>query len=157
MNKEKYYIICEECGASDSCQEVNWEGYRIIKRKFNLILDDGVKPPRKKMNKEIKQLLAEVMPFFTDCPNCGEKANREGIEKIIEKTYNKARKDLIEEDIKRLEGKGLPYFARMCQNRNGLEYCGTCEQAWEDCSCPARNTGYKKALQEEINYKKNKK
>ena len=40
----------------------------------------------------------------------------------------------------------LPHEPQHCQNRNGIDYCGTCEQAWEDCSCPARNTGYKKAL-----------
>ena len=46
----------------------------------------------------------------------------------------------------------LPYSSRLCQNQNGLEYCGTCEQAWDDCSCSARNTGYKKAKQEEITF-----
>ena len=35
-----------------------------------------------------------------------------------------------------------PYSSSYCQNRNGLYYCGTCEQVWEDCSCPARNTGF---------------
>lgn len=42
--------------------------------------------------------------------------------------------------------KQLPYYAQPAQNRNGINYCSTCEQAWEDCSCSARNTGYKKAL-----------
>lgn len=49
-------------------------------------------------------------------------------------------KEMVEEMEK------LPYKAQICQNRNGLDYCGTCEQAWEDCSCSARNTGYNKAL-----------
>jgi hypothetical protein len=46
------------------------------------------------------------------------------------------------------EKKKLPYEAQICQNRNGLDYCGTCEQAWEDCSCSARNTGYNQALKD---------
>lgn len=40
-----------------------------------------------------------------------------------------------------------PFFAKICQNRNGLEYCGTCEQAWEYCSCSARNTGFNRGLE----------
>jgi len=53
--------------------------------------------------------------------------------------------------IKEIEGiiegmKKLPYYARPTQNRNGMDYCSTCEQAWEQCSCAARNTGYKKAI-----------
>ena len=52
-----------------------------------------------------------------------------------------------QEIVKSLEGMNtLPFSSQLCQNQNGLEYCGTCEQAWEMCSCPARNTGYKKAL-----------
>ncbi len=44
-----------------------------------------------------------------------------------------------------------PYLARLCKNRNGLDYCGTCEQAWEDCSCPARNTGFNACRNEILN------
>lgn len=40
----------------------------------------------------------------------------------------------------------FPFEAKLCQNRNLMDYCGTCEQAWEDCSCSVRNTGYKKAI-----------
>ena len=35
MNKRKY-IICEECGATDSCKEVNWEEYKEIKKQKGL-------------------------------------------------------------------------------------------------------------------------
>src|SRR3990167_5233022 len=52
-----------------------------------------------------------------------------------------------QEIVKSLEGMNpLPFVSRLYQNQNRLEYCGTCEQAWEMCSCSARNTGYKKAL-----------
>lgn len=27
-----------------------------------------------------------------------------------------------------------------------MDYCGTCEQAWEDCSCSARNRGHNDLL-----------
>lgn len=61
-------------------------------------------------------------------------------------------KAFIEAEIERLESKKekLPHIPRLCQNQNGLDYCGTCEQAWEDCSCPARNTGFKKAIDDQI-------
>ncbi len=41
-----------------------------------------------------------------------------------------------------------PFNAQLAQNRNGLDYCSTCEQAWEYCSCSARNTGFNKCLSE---------
>jgi len=34
-----------------------------------------------------------------------------------------------------------PNSARIAQNGNGMDYCSTCEQAWEYCSCSARNRG----------------
>lgn len=39
-----------------------------------------------------------------------------------------------------------PNNSQICQNRNGLDYCETCEQAWGYCSCAARNTGFNSAL-----------
>jgi len=58
----------------------------------------------------------------------------------------------IAEERERVRGeiekiKLLPYYAKLCQNRNGMDYCGTCEQAWGDCSCSARNTGHKKGVE----------
>ena len=32
--------------------------------------------------------------------------------------------------------------SRLAQNRNGLDYCSTCEQSWDYCSCATRNTGF---------------
>jgi hypothetical protein len=61
---------------------------------------------------------------------------------------------ILQSDIERLEKTKLPYLSTLCQNRNGIEYCGTCEQAWEYCSCLARNTGYKKAIDSEISLKR---
>jgi hypothetical protein len=51
-----------------------------------------------------------------------------------------------EEFVKCIPEIELPYESRLCQNQNSLEYCGTCEQAWEYCSCSARNSGYKKCI-----------
>ena len=39
-----------------------------------------------------------------------------------------------------------PFKPILCQNRNGLDYCETCKQAWEVCSCTSRNTGFNTAL-----------
>ena len=66
---------------------------------------------------------------------------------FIHSVVEKQRKE-IEKEIRGM--KQLPYYAQPAQNRNGMDYCATCEQAWEDCSCSARNTGYKKALQDVI-------
>jgi hypothetical protein len=52
----------------------------------------------------------------------------------------------VGEEVNQMEK--LPYHACIAQNRNGMDYCSTCEQAWEDCSCSARNTGYKKAIED---------
>lgn len=49
------------------------------------------------------------------------------------------KKEEIIEKIKTISH--LIHEPKYCQNRNGLYFCGTCEQAWEDCSCAARNTG----------------
>ena len=59
------------------------------------------------------------------------------------KNYNK----LKEKQEKELEKKfkNRKYIPKLCQNRNGLNYCGSCEQAWEYCSCSARNRGIKDA------------
>ena len=40
MANKKTYKICEECGASNSCQIVNYEKYRKIKKKFGLLKED---------------------------------------------------------------------------------------------------------------------
>ena len=58
----------------------------------------------------------------------------------VKETREKIRK-IVEDRIK-----NLPYEPRLFQNRNGLDYCGTCEQGWYDCACAARNTGWKNAL-----------
>lgn len=55
-------------------------------------------------------------------------------------------KQEIENIIKKNLPEKTPFCSKLCQNRNGLDYCGTCEQAWEYCSCSARNTGFNKAL-----------
>lgn len=69
-------------------------------------------------------------------------------EKVCAERESKARTDLLQELLKEVEGRKetLPNYARRAQNRNGLYYCSNCEQAWEDCSCAARNTGHVEAL-----------
>jgi hypothetical protein len=67
---------------------------------------------------------------------------------------NKPSPSPTEQIISHLEKMKLPYYAQPAQNRNGLDYCATCEQAWEMCSCSARNTGYKRAIDEIITYLK---
>ncbi len=37
IQEQKKYNICTECGASDSCKEVDWEEYKNIKTKFQLV------------------------------------------------------------------------------------------------------------------------
>jgi len=68
----------------------------------------------------------------------------------IKQFYNQKIKEMVDEMI----GEENPHKSQLCQNRNGLEYCGTCEQAWDNCSCSARNTGYNKKRQEIINISK---
>jgi Zn-dependent M32 family carboxypeptidase len=70
---------------------------------------------------------------------------RRAIIDFIHSALEEQRKEM-EKEIRGM--KQLPYYAQPAQNRNGMDYCATCEQAWEDCSCSARNTGYKKALQD---------
>jgi hypothetical protein len=60
------------------------------------------------------------------------------IDTLIEKIYNKARKDLIEEDIKRLEGK------KQCVPKDKIG------------SVFDKLRAYNQAIEEEINYKNNK-
>lgn len=64
---------------------------------------------------------------------------------------------LLESSLSRIAHKTLeavkgikksPYESRICQNRNMIDYCCTCEQAWDDCSCPARNTGFNSAIEQ---------
>lgn len=62
-------------------------------------------------------------------------------------TYTAGMEAERERILERLPEKN-PNESRLRQNRNGIDYCGTCEQGWEDCSCPARNTGYNTALSE---------
>jgi hypothetical protein len=40
----------------------------------------------------------------------------------------------------------------LAQNQNGMNYCTCCEQAWETCSCPARNTGRNQAIEQSDKY-----
>jgi len=35
----------------------------------------------------MKEEIKKYMAFFTDCPNCGREANREGVAEILEQTY----------------------------------------------------------------------
>lgn len=67
--------------------------------------------------------------------------------KMHQKAYTAGMEAERERILERLPEKN-PNESRLRQNRNGIDYCGTCEQGWEDCSCPARNTGYNTALSE---------
>jgi hypothetical protein len=84
---------------------------------------------------------------------------KEIIDWKIEREKEKVRKDLIEEDIKRLEGKKKEMTWLNCQKHNlltsikELKECKDCE--WEIDEIEARE--YNQAIQEEINYKKNNK
>jgi hypothetical protein len=46
------------------------------------------------MKEEIKQLNLPpgVMGFFTDCPECGQETNREGLIGVLEKVYEQGYK-----------------------------------------------------------------
>jgi len=66
------------------------------------------------------------------------------IKSFIYQTIANREKEIAEEVEKKNEK--LPYTPRYCQSRNGIYYCGACEQAWETCSCLSRNTGYKRAI-----------
>lgn len=68
----------------------------------------------------------------------------EDVESFISTTYPAYAKEFVEKCVP----KKNPNEPQLCQNRNGLDYCGTCEQGWEDCSCPARNTGFNSAISE---------
>lgn len=69
-------------------------------------------------------------------------------EKYIDRSYSQG----VADERKRAAGVArsfnhLMHERQLCQNRNGLEYCGTCEQAYDECSCAARNTGARNAKQ----------
>jgi hypothetical protein len=66
------------------------------------------------------------------------------IKTFIQKTIDQERSTLLDELLE-AGPKDTPFESKLCQNRNGLDYCGTCEQVWEVCSCPARNTGFNQA------------
>jgi hypothetical protein len=125
------------------------------------------------MNKEIKQLQEEVREEFEEkfCDKYGNILReyvyytKNGINEdiksfqdtLIEKTYNKARKDLIEEDIKRLEGKKK---IGMSLTDSRILQEGLAEKCIEKVIFACENnklSAYNQALQEEINYKKNNK
>jgi hypothetical protein len=72
-----------------------------------------------------------------------------GSEKVFYSSLKKHIASLLSSQLKEvLERlpKENPNYARICQNRNGMDYCGTCEQSWEDCSCSARNRGHNDLL-----------
>lgn len=52
MKKEIKYKICEECGASDSQIEVDYDEYKKIKKKFNLVGIDFNKNNNTKNNEK---------------------------------------------------------------------------------------------------------
>lgn len=66
---------------------------------------------------------------------------RDDVWKWFEDRTSQTRNDLLRELMEEMPKKS-PFISQLCQNRNLNDYCGTCEQAWEDCSCPARNTGF---------------
>ncbi len=100
-----------------------------------------------KMIDKIKELNIRFLNRLWDIEPCIPK--QEGLA-----FFNEFALSLLQSDIERLEKTKLPYLSTLCQNRNGIEYCGTCEQAWEYCSCLARNTGYKKAIDSELSLKR---
>jgi hypothetical protein len=75
-----------------------------------------------------------------------EKTIKQFISSALDRQYTLGLKDGLEK-AKSCVPDESPNYARICQNRNGLDYCGTCEQAWEYCSCSARNTGNNRCLQ----------
>ena len=87
-----------------------------------------------------------------ECENCGAHGYEKydicpvAVDEAIATAVSNREKEIAEEVDKKKEK--LPYTPRYCQSRNGIYYCGTCEQAWETCSCSARNTGYKRAIDE---------
>jgi hypothetical protein len=111
-------------------------------------------PPTMKLD---SQRIAEFREKFGIDDLCcgGDSCDRQNHREILNEleswlitTLAEARKETIERVEKEVKSiKELPYYAQPAQNRNGNDYCATCEQAWEECSCSARNTGHKKALE----------
>lgn len=69
--------------------------------------------------------------------------SRDEVISLLTKARKKERERIMSE-IEKIEQ--LPYYCRLAQNINGIDYCSTCEQAWDECSCSARNSGHKKAI-----------
>jgi hypothetical protein len=106
------------------------------------------------MKKELKQLQEEIEKKFDEIfiigdYSAGEMAKYKSIKIFIirelEQTYKQVQKDLIEQDIKRLEGRKKPNPRFVMKDGEVL------------INEPASNSHYNQALEEEINYKKNNK
>ena len=99
--------------------------------------------------KDLQQKIGERFDErFVNPENTGYRVGQEflgAVESFISSEFEKALRKLAEA----VRVKKGPYKSRLFQNRNLIDYCGTCEQAWEYCSCSARNTGFNAAVTEQ--------
>ncbi len=51
----------------------------------------------------MKEFKGTIMGFFTDCPKCGQKTNREGLQNVLEEVCKQHRQE-IKEKLKNLKG-----------------------------------------------------
>lgn len=115
-----------------------------------------------KTNKEIIEELKKIKIDHTDSDNDGfNRLCSTEISKIMNlftQALNQKEREVREEIVEEIKKvKKLPYYAILSQSRNGIDYCFACGQAWEECSCSARNTGYKQAIDDILsNLKSNK-
>lgn len=103
----------------------------------------GCENTPKTIEERVEAILVEY-PSHPPMSGSEEGVNLVTVEKIKELLTAHEEEVRREEREKVAKINHLIHEPQKCQNRNGLFYCGTCEQPYEECSCPARNSGARK-------------